>query len=151
MLLAVCVGHRMTTGRHAAELTLGRELISKSKHNLMRWSGSHDRRFGFRLTHGRLSHNWTSGECTSVDAGRGTVLRGICAPWDGQQRFGPGDVVGLLLDCDAGTLTVKKNGARLGVAATGLTGEFCWAAAMFDLGKAGAVRIAAADAAADGW
>ena len=54
MLLAVCVGHRMTTGRHAAELTLGRELISKSKHNLMRWSGSHDRRFGFRLTHGRF-------------------------------------------------------------------------------------------------
>jgi hypothetical protein len=34
-------------------------------------------------------------------------------------------VVGLLLDCDAGRLTVKNNGKRLGVAATGLTGELC--------------------------
>ena len=30
---------------------------------------------------------------------------------------------GLLLDCDAGTLTVKKNGRQLGVAASGLTGK----------------------------
>jgi hypothetical protein len=28
-------------------------------------------------------------------------------------------VVGPLLDCDAGTLAVEKNGVRLGVAATG--------------------------------
>jgi hypothetical protein len=49
-------------------------------------------------------------------------------------RFKQGDVVGLLLDCDAGTLTVKKNGRRLGVAATGLTGEFCWALAMMGVG-----------------
>jgi hypothetical protein len=34
-------------------------------------------------------------------------------------------VVRLLLDCDAGTLAVKNNGKRLGVAATGLTGELC--------------------------
>ena len=57
-------------------------------------------------------------------------------------------MVGLLLDCDAGTLTVKKNGKRLGVAATGLAGELCWAVAMYDRGKAGAVRIAVADATA---
>jgi hypothetical protein len=42
--------------------------------------------------------------------------------WTGKQGIKQGDVVGLLLDCDAGTLTVKKNGKRLGVAATGLTG-----------------------------
>jgi hypothetical protein len=42
--------------------------------------------------------------------------------WTGKHGFGAGDVVGLLLDCDVGTLTVKKNGKRLGVAATGLTG-----------------------------
>jgi hypothetical protein len=37
--------------------------------------------------------------------------------------FQEGDVVGLLLDCDAGTLAVKNNGARLGVAVTGLAGS----------------------------
>ena len=55
-------------------------------------------------------------------------------------------MVGLLLDCDAGTLTVKKNGARLGVARTGLTGEWCWAVTME--GGGNAVRIGAADAGA---
>ena len=36
----------------------------------------------------------------------------------------------LLLDADAGTLTVKKNGRLLGVAfAGGLTGGLCWAVA----------------------
>ena len=51
-------------------------------------------------------------------------------------------MIGLLLDCDAGTLNVKKNGKRLGVAATGLTGELCWAVLMLRSGK---VRIAASD------
>jgi hypothetical protein len=37
----------------------------------------------------------------------------------GMNGFGAGDVVGLLLDCDAGTLTVKKNGAHRKVAVTG--------------------------------
>ena len=59
-------------------------------------------------------------------------------------------MVGLLLDCDAGTLTVKKNGVRLGVAATGLTGELCWAASMHYAGGGStghSVRIQAADVA----
>ena len=34
--------------------------------------------------------------------------------WDGMHGFQQGDVVGLLLDCDAGTMDVKKNGMRLG-------------------------------------
>jgi hypothetical protein len=59
--------------------------------------------------------------------------------WDGQQSFGQGDTMGLLLDCGAGHLVVYKNGARLGVAAAGLTGELCWAAAMGDQGDS--VRI----------
>ena len=62
--------------------------------------------------------------------------------WAGMQRFGKGDVVGLLLDCDAGTLTVKKNGKRLGVAATGLTGELCWAVCICEDAS---VAIASAD------
>jgi hypothetical protein len=48
--------------------------------------------------------------------------------WQGQQGFGTGDVLRLLLDSDAGTLTVKKNGALVGVAVpSGLTGDLCWA------------------------
>ena len=60
-----------------------------------------------------------------------------------------GDVVGLLLDCDAGTLTVKKNGARLGVAFTGLAGELCWAASLYS--KDDRVQIGAVDATGAGW
>ena len=38
-----------------------------------------------------------------------------------------GDTISLLLDLDAGSLTVFKNTRRLGVMATGLEGEYCWA------------------------
>ena len=51
-------------------------------------------------------------------------------------------MIGLLLDCDAGTLTVKKNGKRLGVAVTGLTGELCWAVCICEDAS---VAIASAD------
>jgi hypothetical protein len=64
--------------------------------------------------------------------------------WQGMQRYGPGDVLRLLLDSDAGTLTVKKNGALLGVAVTsGLTGELCWAVSCYGAGDS--VRIKALD------
>ena len=50
----------------------------------------------------------------------------------------------LLLDSDAGTLTVKKNGALLGVAVTsGLTGDLCWAVSSCVEGHS--VRIKAVD------
>jgi hypothetical protein len=59
-------------------------------------------------------------------------------------------VVGLLPDCDAGTLTVKKNGKWLGVAATRLAGKFCWAVALYSARSEclRRVRIAAVDPAA---
>ena len=40
-----------------------------------------------------------------------------------------GDCIGLLLDLDRGEMLVYKNGAPLGVMATGLSGEYCWAVA----------------------
>ena len=50
----------------------------------------------------------------------------------------------MLLDSDAGTLTVKKNGSLLGVAVTsGLTGPLCWAVLGGDEGIS--VRIKAVD------
>jgi hypothetical protein len=60
------------------------------------------------------------------------------------QPYGTGDVLRLLLDSDAGTLTVKKNGTLLGVAVpSGLTGDLCWAVCCGDTGDS--VRIKALD------
>ena len=64
--------------------------------------------------------------------------------WEGMQGYGTGDVLRLLLDSDAGTLTVKKNGTLLGVAVTsGLTGDLCWAVSCHSSGNS--VRIKALD------
>jgi hypothetical protein len=64
--------------------------------------------------------------------------------WPGQQGYDEGDVLRLLLDSDAGTLTVKKNGTLLGVAVTsGLTGDLCWAVCC--AGADCSVRIKAVD------
>ena len=53
--------------------------------------------------------------------------------WDGDEWEGmePADIVnnlavGLLLDLDAGTLSVFKDGRKLGVMKEGLAGAYCW-------------------------
>ena len=52
------------------------------------------------------------------------------------------DVMRLLLDSDAGTLTVKTDGALLGVAVRGgLTGDICWAVSGFASGHQGAHQL----------
>ena len=75
------------------------------------------------------------------------MASGRCQPgrksWDGAERADKGDWIGLLLDIGTGTLTVFKNGSRLGVMATGLSGEYCWAASLF---FSSAVRIRSAPA-----
>eukprot|EP01046_Picozoa_sp_COSAG06_P005008 COSAG06_NODE_218_length_20036_cov_21.649446_7_plen_414_part_00 len=48
--------------------------------------------------------------------------------WQGRQAARQGDTIGLLLDFGSGSLTVFRNGVRLGVMATGLEGEYSWAA-----------------------
>ena len=66
--------------------------------------------------------------------------------WEGKAAYEQGDVVGLLLDLDRGTLTAYKNGGRLGVmvpnAEVAELGAcpFCWAVDLFEKGDA--VRIA---------
>ena len=52
-------------------------------------------------------------------------------PWDGMKGYScfSGEKIGqigLLLDLDEGTLTVYKDGKRLGIMMRGLTGEYCW-------------------------
>jgi hypothetical protein len=134
---AVCAGHVMSTGRHAADFTIVRAIagwwqpfVGLARLDIdvptTRDAYARDKFWGLYGIGGDLYHG------------------GGAKSWTGQESFGTGDVVGLLLDCDAGTLAVKKNGKLLGVAATGLTGELCWAASIS--GDA-TIRIAAAD----GW
>jgi hypothetical protein len=132
---AVCAGHVMSTGQHAADFTIVSTENSSTFVGLARPdidvpttrdAYARDKFWGLYGISGNLYHS-----------GKGKS-------WTGQEPFGQGDVVGLLLDCDAGTLAVKKNGKLLGVAATGLTGPLCWAAAIY---AHTTIRIAAAD----GW
>ena len=63
-----------------------------------------------------------------------------------QRIVDTGDVLRLLLDSDAGTLTVKKNGTLLGVAVpSGLTGDLCWMVSCFRDSIGDSVRIKALD------
>ena len=78
------------------------------------WHGRHG-----KLCHTGGSHGWSQGYAT-------------------------GDVLRLLLDSDAGTLTAKKNGTLLGVMVTqDLTGDLCWAVSSYVRGES--VRIKAVD------
>ena len=48
--------------------------------------------------------------------------------WEGAQGADPGDRIGMLLDLDQGSMTVWKNGVKLGVIqAEGLSCPLCWA------------------------
>eukprot|EP01046_Picozoa_sp_COSAG06_P014855 COSAG06_NODE_933_length_11441_cov_12.056075_5_plen_312_part_00 len=56
--------------------------------------------------------------------------------WKGRQGVRrQGDRIGLLVDLDQGTMTVYKNDERLGVMATGLSGEYSWAATLLYAGS----------------
>ena len=46
--------------------------------------------------------------------------------WQGHEGLGESGTVGLLLDLNEGTLSVFKNGRRLGVMKDGLGGEYVW-------------------------
>ena len=50
--------------------------------------------------------------------------------WDGSEHVYSGDELGMLLDLDEGTLSIYKNGRKLGVATKGLAGPYCWAVSM---------------------
>ncbi len=67
--------------------------------------------------------------------------------WEGRQAaHEEGDRIGLLLDLDQGTMTVYKNDERLGVMATGLSGEYSWAVSLGEHGGSTRIEAAAAPA-----
>ena len=76
---------------------------------------------------------------------------GYCYPdsctWEGMQTaHEEGDRVGLLLDLDQGSMTVYKNDKRLGVMATGLSGEYCWAVDLYEQDDSARIEAAATPA-----
>jgi hypothetical protein len=96
----VCVGHVMTGGRHAAKFTVGEVFNIHMLLELARPRIDVD-----------VHRAWHIDEFVGMHDGDGTVYtEDHVYNWDEQDRFDKGDVVGLLLECDAGTLTVKKNG-----------------------------------------
>jgi hypothetical protein len=66
--------------------------------------------------------------------------------WEGMQDAMEGDRIGMLLDLDQGSMTVYKNDERLGVMATGLSGEYSWAVAMWNRGNSARIEAAPAPA-----
>eukprot|EP01044_Picomonas_judraskeda_P012922 COSAG03_NODE_1903_length_3376_cov_1.008239_2_plen_375_part_00 len=84
--------------------------------------------------------NWVQGHSFYATA-NGTRFPGRSA-WDGMQTAEEGDRIGLLLDLDAGSLTVYKNDERLGVMQEkGLTDAagYRWAVSL--IGKGDSARI----------
>jgi len=153
---AIAGSHPMRGGRHFAEC----EVVEKGGGVML---GLAARGLDLEATSCEQAAFW------GVGSGGGLVHGGGVAEWAGRQGFGAGDTIGLLLDCDAGTLAVYKNGARLGQAVApgmrttirninvapgmrnnkgrlgqevaGLKGqELCWAVSLYSKGDA--VRVA---------
>ncbi|EJK45604.1 hypothetical protein THAOC_35775 [Thalassiosira oceanica] len=57
---------------------------------------------------------------TNWDNGKGST------DWQGKEGLQGSGTIGFLLDLDEGTLSVFKDGRRLGVMKEGLGGEYCW-------------------------
>ena len=64
--------------------------------------------------------------------------------WEGMQcAYKHGDRIGMLLDLDQGSMTVWKNGVKLGVMqAEGLVGPLCWAVSVVDPGSSARIESA---------
>jgi hypothetical protein len=117
---ALCGERLMSSGRSCAEINVVRKqdimMIGVGRPTLD--------------PHKTYAHN-TAGFWGIACFGGDLYHNDTCQDWQGEQGYKTGDVLRLLLDSDAGTLTVKKNGTLLGVAVTsGLTGDLCWAVAM---------------------
>ena len=72
----------------------------------------------------------STGACFSSDWGGSDQL--VSNRWEGLECIiSSGDEIGMLLDLDEGTLSVYKNGRKLGVLKNGLAGPYCWAVSMW--------------------
>ena len=138
---AVCGAAPMTSGRHYAEVTW----LSGDKGQELLVGVVED---GFDATKGGAARNHAAGwmyDASSFGAARaiaGKLYRDRRkSDWDGARGAEVGDVIGLLLDLERGSLSVYINGTRLGVmVSSGLEGPLRWAVDM--LGQGSKARIA---------
>lgn len=132
--------HIMRAGKHYITFTMTRvEKISFGVIRPFTDEGSTFRVFdplihGASLAYGQEEQNLVGhvdcclyatypGACQWTDWQRPSSL--FTNDWDGMEHALEGNV-GLLLDLDAGTLAVYKNGRRLGIMKDGLSGEYSW-------------------------
>mmetsp|Transcript_31903 Transcript_31903/g.67075 ORF Transcript_31903/g.67075 Transcript_31903/m.67075 type:complete len:308 (-) Transcript_31903:41-964(-) len=143
--IAICSNHVMRAGKHYATFTDGKNdaIISVGIIRPIKgWDKKGLREFSpFYSTHRADLHaertdRWgesnvdccmhfhTSLDCSCLDWE--TERPPSTHHWSGTEWFNAGDRISLLLDLNAGTLAVYKNGQRLGVMKDNLAGEYCW-------------------------
>ena len=89
---------------------------------------------------------WTTATDCSFDATDGHRLPDD-SEWEGMQTAGEGDRIGMQLDLDQGSVTVWKNGEKLGVMVSeGLSGPLSWAAELYKEGSSARIESAPAPA-----
>jgi len=76
-----------------------------------------------------------TGDCFTSDWKRTSGTTADIINWDGKESIttAPNNI-GMLLDLDEGTLSVYKNGLKLGVMKRGLAGPYCWVASLDNQG-----------------
>jgi len=79
------------------------------------------------------------GSCLSSDWVDGSIH--TAGTWHGSEGMSSGDELEMLLDLDEGTLSVYKNGRKLGVMKRGLAGPYCWVVSMPSGGARSQVTI----------
>jgi len=96
-----------------------------------RWSGDVNYcsvAAGFGFMGGCLWHDWRS--CDPIDP----------HDWEGSEGFVSRDEIGMVLDLDAGTLCVYRNGRRLGIMKDGLSGDYCWTTTIWSHGEGVSIK-----------
>eukprot|EP01043_Picozoa_sp_COSAG02_P003432 COSAG02_NODE_83_length_39665_cov_25.213719_31_plen_441_part_00 len=131
---AICRERVMNWGQSCAEITVEQ-----------RPSGNIMIGVGRPTLNPHSTGGWWGEDFWGLESGNGHLCHCYAGEeWcDQPASYGESDVVRLLLDSDAGTLTVKLNGTLLGVMVTDLTGDLCWAVSHY--GEGVSLRIQAMD------
>ena len=125
------VSHRTGTGLDVGVMRPG-EVMQSAKYNPLvpSFFNHFTQREGSRQYNNRVNccmYDTFDGSCYSHDWGEGNYDR---EAWDGMERLSGSCKIGMLLDLDEGTLTIYKNGRKLGVMKRGLAGHYCWVVSM---------------------
>ena len=123
----MCKGHVMNSGKNCADITIVNTPGGTTDFHIgvCRPSADVKQVLAWR-------EDWFWG--LNMDEDGALYHEGLESRWPGMEVVEQGDTMRLLLDSDAGTLAVKKNGRLLGTPVTsGLTGDLCWAVCCYYL------------------